>query len=150
MIQAVTASEMAMPGEGLKVERMPGHWVLARLGKRVLRPGGRQLTRRMLDALAITASDRVVELAPGMGITAQQVVARRPASYVGVDRDANAVARLQAALPRAGCRILQGEAVATGLPAGSATVVYGEAMLTMQPGEVKQRIVREAARLLLH
>ena len=33
------------PGEGLKTEKMPGHWVLARLGKRVLRPGGMELTR---------------------------------------------------------------------------------------------------------
>ena len=38
------------PGEGLKTEKMPGHWVLARLGKRVLRPGGMQLTRRLLEA----------------------------------------------------------------------------------------------------
>ena len=33
------------PGEGLKTEKMPGHWVLARLGKRVLRPGGMELTK---------------------------------------------------------------------------------------------------------
>ena len=26
-----------MPGEELKAEKMPGHWLLARLGKRVLR-----------------------------------------------------------------------------------------------------------------
>src|SRR4029450_1142048 len=48
------------PGEGLKTEKMPGHWVLARLGKNVLRPGGMQLTRRMLDALRIQHADDVV------------------------------------------------------------------------------------------
>ena len=45
MENAMTA---ARPGAGLKTEKMPGHWVLARLGKRVLRPGGMELTRRML------------------------------------------------------------------------------------------------------
>jgi hypothetical protein len=41
-----------------------------------------------------------------------------------------------------------GSASETGLPAESATVVYGEAMLTMQTEEVKRGIVREAHRLL--
>jgi hypothetical protein len=34
------------------------------------------------------------------------------------------------------------------LPDGGATVVYGEAMLTMQPEPAKRRIVREARRVL--
>jgi hypothetical protein len=36
----------------------------------------------------------------------------------------------------------------TGLPDASASVVYGEAMLSMQPDSTKARIVGEAARLL--
>ena len=39
----------ARPGGGLKTEKAPGHWVLARTGKRVLRPGGMELTRRLLE-----------------------------------------------------------------------------------------------------
>ena len=60
-----------MPGEELKTEKMPGHWLLARLGKRVLRPGGRQLTNRMIEALNIRPSDEVIEFAPGLGATAR-------------------------------------------------------------------------------
>jgi hypothetical protein len=41
--------------------RMPGHWLLARVGKRVLRPGGRSMTEAMLAALEISSADRVVE-----------------------------------------------------------------------------------------
>jgi hypothetical protein len=41
-----------------------------------------------------------------------------------------------------------GSASETGLSSESATVVYGEAMLTMQTEEVKRSIVREAHRLL--
>ena len=42
---------------------LPGHWLLARLGKRVLRPGGLELTTRLLAAARIGGSD-VVELGP--------------------------------------------------------------------------------------
>src|SRR5688500_17534028 len=78
---------MTTAGEGLKIQKMPGHWVLARLGKRVLRPGGMELTRRMLKALQISAKDEVVEFAPGMGITAQLTLRASPASYTAVERD---------------------------------------------------------------
>jgi hypothetical protein len=58
------STTLARPGEGLKTEKMPGHWVLARLGKRVLRPGGMELTRLMLKHLAIKSADEVIELHP--------------------------------------------------------------------------------------
>ena len=138
----------ARPGGGLKTEKMPGHWVLARMGKRVLRPGGMELTRRMLAALQVGPSDDVVEFAPGLGVTARLTLALAPKSYVAVERDENAAAIVRRYLKGSGQRCVVGSAAATGLPAGSATVVYGEAMLTMQTEEEKRRIVREAARLL--
>ncbi|CAM5567625.1 class I SAM-dependent methyltransferase [Streptomyces aurantiogriseus] len=139
-----------IPGEGLDAARMPGHWLLARLGKRVLRPGGVELTRWMLDALGVDPEDRVVELAAGLGATARLTLARRPAAYTAVDRDATAVAALSA-LTAPGptqVRAVRSDAADTRLPDGDATVVYGEAMLTMQPEPAKRRIVREARRLL--
>ena len=50
-----------------KMNLHQGHWVLAKLGKRVLRPGGLELTRKMLSALSIGEEDDVVEFAPGLG-----------------------------------------------------------------------------------
>jgi hypothetical protein len=41
-----------------------------------------------------------------------------------------------------------GFAESTGLPGAAATVVYGEAMLSMQPAQHKSQVVREAFRLL--
>jgi hypothetical protein len=41
-----------------------------------------------------------------------------------------------------------GSAVETGLPAACASVVFGEAMLSMQPATTKSQIVKEVARLL--
>ncbi|MFE1895123.1 class I SAM-dependent methyltransferase [Streptomyces yangpuensis] len=139
-----------VPGDGLDAARMPGHWLLARLGKRVLRPGGVELTRWMLDALGVDPEDRVVELAAGLGATARLTLTRHPAAYTAVDRDPAAVAALSA-LADPGptqVRAVRSDAADTRLPDGEATVVYGEAMLTMQPEPAKRRIVREARRLL--
>lgn len=128
-------------------EDVPGHWLLARLGKRVLRPGGAGLTRRLLAEAAPAGAD-VVELAPGLGRTAAEIVAARPASYTGVDADPDAARIVSGVVAASGGRCVTAEAAATGLPDGSADVVIGEAMLTMQSDRGKRAIVAEAARLL--
>ncbi len=139
--------DQQLPGAGLDLEKMPGHWLLSRMGKRVLRPGGLELTERMLDGLAISSRDAVVELAPGLGATARLALERRPASYVGIERDQAAVSATRRALGNEHqCR--QGSASHTGLESNSATVLYGEAMLTMQTAAQKAEIIREAFRVL--
>lgn len=135
-------------GNGLKTGKMPGHWVLARLGKRVLRPGGMQLTRCMLKALRIQHMDDVVEFAPGMGVTAQLTLKLNPVSYTAVERDEAAAKLVNGFLKGERQRCVVGSASDTGLSDQCATVVYGEAMLTMQTEEMKRQIVREAYRLL--
>jgi SAM-dependent methyltransferase len=137
-----------MPGKDLKAEKMPGHWLLARLGKRVLRPGGRQLTQRMIKALNIGPSDAVIEFAPGLGETARLTLNKKPASYTAVERDKDAAALVQKIFQGPEQRCVVGLAEDTGLPDASATVVYGEAMLSMQTPQQKSRIVQEAYRLL--
>jgi SAM-dependent methyltransferase len=132
----------------ISVERMPGHWLLASLGKRVLRPGGLELTRRLLDRLAIGPPDDVLELAPGLGVTARLTLDRLPHSYTAVERDERAAERLAEFL-QGGCRrCVRGTAESTGLPSETFSVAYGEAMLTMQTTQVKMRILTEARRLL--
>lgn len=129
-------------------EKMPGHWLLARLGKRVLRPGGIELTHKLLSELAIGGGDEVVEFAPGLGHTARMTLTRGPRSYTAVDRDQAAAALVARYLSGPNQHCVVGTAKQTGLPSESATVVYGEAMLSMQPATSKARIVAEAARLL--
>lgn len=136
------------PGGDLKMEKMPGHWVLARLGKRVLRPGGIELTAKMLAQLRIGRTDRVVEFAPGMGVTARRTLDLSPASYTAVERDEAAAQIVSSYLSGETQRCVVGSASETGLADESATVVYGEAMLTMQTGEMKRDIVKEAYRVL--
>lgn len=139
---------LPLPAQDLPLAKAPGHWVLARLGKRVLRPGGLEATTALIKSLGITATDRVVEFAPGLGMTARRILALRPASYTGVDRDEAAAARLREGLRPQGARIVCGSAESSGLPAAGTDVVIGEAMLTMQSVEKKRAIIAEAARLL--
>ena len=141
-------SSNALPGDGLRTDRMPGHWLLARLGKRVLRPGGLETTRRMLEALAIGEADDVVEFAPGLGVTAALTLKKAPRSYTAVDRDNIAAKHVSALLRPSSDRCVIGNAESSGLPDESASVVYGEAMLSMQTDSNKQRIIAEAARIL--
>jgi hypothetical protein len=53
---------------------MPGHWLLARLSKRVRHPGGLELTRTMLRYLAIGPADDVGEFAPGLHVPACMIL----------------------------------------------------------------------------
>lgn len=129
-------------------EKMPGHWLLAKMGKRVLRPGGLELTRQLLHALGIGDRDDVVEFAPGLGVTARMTLARRPRSYTAVERDRDAADAVSRYLSGPNQRCIIGGAEQTRLSDACATVVYGEAMLSMQPPGTKSRIVAEAARLL--
>jgi SAM-dependent methyltransferase len=138
-----------LPGSDLDTRKMPGHWLLARLGKRVLRPGGLGLTSDLLNKLSIGPGDTVVEFAPGLGVTARMILAKRPTRYTGVERDAKAVQWTTRHLPHTpNVAIVIGAADKTNLPAGSASVVIGEAMLSMNTHEQKQRIAAEAFRVL--
>lgn len=141
--QAATSPPREAPAE-----KLPSHWLLAKMGKRVLRPGGLELTRQLLAELAIGAADDVVEFAPGLGITARLALARGPRSYTAVERDLAAAATVGGYLVEPSGRCIVASAEATGLADESASVVYGEAMLSMQPDATKARIVAEAARLL--
>jgi hypothetical protein len=128
--------------------KMPGHWVLAKMGKRVLRPGGLQLTHQLLNDLDIGTTDDVVEFAPGLGVTTRLTLTRKPASYVAIERDVVAAETVRSCLSATTYRCITGSAEATRLSSACASVVYGEAMLSMQPATSKERIIREAARLL--
>lgn len=139
--------ESRAPARG-DMHKMPGHWLLARMGKRVLRPGGLELTRAMLDRLDVRPDDAVVEFAPGLGVTARMTLERGPASYVAVERDEAAAEEVRGYLHGPARRCQVGSAEETGLPDQCATVVYGEAMLTMQGPQQKLGIAREAFRLL--
>ncbi len=130
------------------MQKAQGHWLLAKMGKKVLRPGGRELTRRLVAALGIAPHDHIVEFAPGLGFTASLALAGNPASYIGVDADEDAVRLLNRRFKGHQVQFIQGNAASTSLAAESQDKVYGEAMLTMHADHRKSQIIKEAHRIL--
>jgi hypothetical protein len=135
-------------GEGLPLARMPAHWMLGRLGKRVMRPGGFGPSQRMIVNLGVTASDDVIEMWPGLGRTAVLALAAGPHSYLGVERGEAEATRARRQLHGPNRRCVVAPVHRTGLPDDSASVLYGEALLTLEPAPRKRETVAEAARLL--
>jgi SAM-dependent methyltransferase len=130
------------------IDKMQGHWILAKMGKKVLRPGGKELTVKLLENLNITQNDAVVEFAPGLGYTAEIVLHNNPKSYTGVELDKSAIKLLQNKIIGNNVKFIAGNAAESGLPSNHYDKVFGEAMLTMQSDHRKSEMIREANRIL--
>ena len=144
-----TQEGVAGERSGPEAGRMQGHWLLAKLGKRILRPGGRALTAKLLEQAKPAGGDDIVELGPGVGATAEVLLRANPRSYRGVDPNPegrDAVKNVLKKHPRADYVVA--DARETGLEDACADLVVGEAMLTIQDDAGKNAIVAEAARLL--
>lgn len=86
--------------KGPEEQRMQGHWLLAKMGKKVLRPGGWELTETLVKQLSIGAKDDLVEFGPGVGKTAELMLRAHPTSYIGVDPNDQVEASLLQVLER--------------------------------------------------
>lgn len=125
-----------------------GHWILAKMGKRVLRPGGKELTEKLIHSLQISSKDNVAEFAPGIGFTAKKIIDLHPNSYIGVDANKDVVHLLSGKFPNKNVSFKLAYASDTQFPDESKDKVMAEAMLTMHNDERKSEIIREAHRIL--
>lgn len=132
----------------LNEDKAQGHWLLAKMGKRVLRPGGKELTLKLIDNMNIGPLDDVVEFAPGLGFTASITLKKKPKTYTAIELNKDAFSYLQKIIYGSEYRILNANAKETGLADSIANKVYGEAMLTMQSEKQKTEIIKEACRIL--
>ena len=99
-----------------QAERVVTPWPLARRAVAGLaQPGGRVMLERALDAAGLGDGDRVVELAPGLGLTTDAILARGPRDWVGVEPDALAAGRLTKEFGGAGREVVAAPVDATGL-----------------------------------
>lgn len=130
------------------IEHAQTHVLLASIGKKVLRPGGKELTKQLIEALSITPDSTVVEFAPGSGFTAEIVQHKRPAKYFGIDSMEFHVDALKNKFHDPTMEFVLGDAEATGLNSESVDKVFGEAMLSMHANQRKTRIIKEASRIL--
>lgn len=131
-----------------KLDTRQGHWILAKMGKKVLRPGGKELTMKMIENLDINSSDKVVEFAPGLGFTAKITLSKNPKSYTGVELNEEAASILRKKIKEKNTKIIIGNAANSNLPNNTYSKVYGEAMLTMHTDHRKSEIIKEAYRIL--
>lgn len=125
-----------------------GHWILAKMGKKVLRPGGKELTLKLIQNLKINTNDDIVEFAPGLGFTASIALKSNPKTYTGVELNEAAANILRKTIKGNNRKIIIGNAADSTLNNSNYNKVYGEAMLTMQADHRKSEIIKEAYRIL--
>jgi len=125
-----------------------GHWILAKMGKKVLRPGGKELTQKLIHNLKINPEDDIVEFAPGLGFTAAIALKSKPNTYTGIELNEEAASILRKSINGKDRKIIIGNAAESTLNDNSYSKVYGEAMLTMQADHKKSEIIKEAHRIL--
>lgn len=140
-----------MEKEVQNIETAPSHYLLAKIGKKVLRPGGRELSEKLIESLNIQSGDKVIEFAPGQGLTTSIVLKKHPKSYTGVELDEdhiNVLKRRVKQVNGTSITFIQGDAENTKLSTESGDKLFGEAMLSMHADQRKTRIVKEAHRIL--
>lgn len=130
------------------IDTEQGHWILAKMGKKVLRPGGKELSLKLIDALHISKGDDIVEFAPGIGYTANFLLKKNPKTYTGIELNEEAARDLTKKIGGTNHKIINTNAAHTGLKEAHANKLIGEAMLTMQADHRKSEIIAEAYRIL--
>lgn len=124
-------------------------WPLARrVVSGLVQPGGRVMVDRAIEGAGLDEGSRVVELAPGLGLTSAALVSRGPRIWTGVEPDALAAKSLGRSLGGAGRDVVHAPVEATGLEEGSATVVVADALLSTLAPEGRAAVLAESARLL--
>ena len=132
----------------ISIDKSQGHWLLAKMGKKVLRPGGKELTLKLIQNLNINTNDNLVEFAPGLGFTASLALQKNPKTYTGIELNEEAAQILRRSINSNNRKIIVGNAADSNLNDNTSDKVYGEAMLTMQADHRKSEIIREAHRIL--
>ncbi len=134
--------------ENKTIDTKQGHWILAKMGKKVLRPGGKELTQKLVQNLKINPEDDIVEFAPGLGFTASIALESNPKTYTGIELNEEAASILRKTIKGKNRKIIIGNAANSTLSDSTYNKVYGEAMLTMQADHRKSEIIKEAYRIL--
>ncbi|NSL50220.1 class I SAM-dependent methyltransferase [Calidifontibacillus erzurumensis] len=132
--------------------KMPAHLFLASLGKKMLRPGGRRATERIIQHLELTPDSVVLEVAPNMGTTAIHLAKTYGCKIYAVDIHGPSLEKAKENVKKEGLEdqiILQmGDARKLPFEDGMFDAVINEAMLTMLPNKEKMKAIQEYYRVL--
>ncbi len=134
-----------VPLSNIDIENIPGHWLFARIGKKVLRPGGKDFSKEILNIVDVNNKD-IVEFAPGLGATTKLISKLKPKSYVGIDLDKTVCDNLSKKYLN--FTFINSKVQENNLEDESKDIVLAEAMLTMNDNKEKDIIVKEVNRIL--
>jgi predicted O-methyltransferase YrrM len=132
-----------MTDSTLNLRTAPAHQVLAKAGKKILRPGGRQATEQLFQWADFQPGQTVLELASSFGYSAIALAKRYGVKVVGVEKNPDSVTRARANVAVAGLadqvEIIEGDIFRLDQISGQFDYVFAEAILTMQsaPGKAK-------------
>ncbi|MGD1936209.1 MAG: SAM-dependent methyltransferase [Cyanophyceae cyanobacterium] len=129
----------------LNLQTAPGHQVLAKAGKKLLRPGGRRATEQLFQWANFQAEDSVLELAASFGHSAIALGKNYGVNVVGVERNTDSVSIAQNNIEAANIadqvKIIQGDITQLDAVSGTYDFVLAEAILTMQSAATKAQIL---------
>jgi len=132
-----------MTNATLNFQTASGHQVLAAVGKKYLRPGGRTATEQLFQWANFQPGETVLELASSFGYSAIALAQHYGVKVVGVEKNPDSVARARVNIRAAGLEnqieIIEGDIFHLEAILGQFDYVLAEAILTMQspPGKAK-------------
>lgn len=134
------------------IKEEPTPMFLARLGKTVLRPGGKAATNWLLERCQLTPETKVLEVATNMATTAIHIANVYGSKVTGIDLNPIAVEKAQANIHKHGLEefvdVQVGNALDLPFPDSSFDVLINEAMLTGLSEDMKCAALKEYARVL--
>jgi SAM-dependent methyltransferase len=134
------------------VDRLAGHVFLARLGKKLLRPGGREATERLFALAAPQPGECVCEIAVNRAMTAMELASRFGVQVDGVDASPDFLSIARANIASRGLaervRVHEGKGHRLPFPDSTFDAVVAEAVITMLPPDQKRTTLAEACRVL--
>ena len=137
----------------VQAEQGVATWPLARrVVSGLVAPGGARMAARAVEGAGIDEGSRVVELAPGLGLTSAELVQSGPRSWTGVEPDLLAAGHLARGLGGSGRAVVRRPVDATGLEPGPPPPRGGGARRPTppppRPAGGRAAALAEAARLL--
>ncbi|MDT0294219.1 rRNA adenine N-6-methyltransferase family protein [Mesonia ostreae] len=108
-----------------RIDREQRHWILAKMGKKVLRRGGKELSLKIIDDLQISTEDAMVEFAPGIGYTANLLLRKNLKTFTGIELNEEAFRKLTQKIGGINRKIIHTNAANTGLKEGYANKLIG-------------------------
>ncbi len=134
------------------MKMIPGYELLAKLGKKRLRPGGVEATNWLIENGDFNSNKKVLEVACNMGTTLIEVVNKYGCNATGVDMRDDVIQKakenVKAAKLEDKINLLAADAMDLPFEDETFDIIINEAMLTMLSNKNKEKVLNEFYRVL--